>query len=465
MLERNTPMKRLTGLVLTLCVLLTSAGCNSDTAKTSDDSSSEATSQTTSVTEAEDTTKAQTTIQTVAEPESTTEEAAPDNTPTENEVQILRLDSRTTYEYRWSDETAAPLVECEYTAILLSGDDADRYPALAAVLADTAAAEESNLKTEYEMFSEAVDEITATGAELQEPFASRFDAQVRRADSVVLSILTDCNYNNGMNGGHSSFWGSNYDTQTGETLNLPDIVTDMDSFAKAVEEQLFSTVGADVFYNDGIIKEYFEMYGADGTHWTIDYNGITMYFNAGEISDLGFGGISTTITFAENAELFKEKYMAVPDAYIVSMPMKYMFNTDLDLDGRCENLIIYDRYDEENNYEAEVDIYMDSYSYMESCWAYGCEPYYVKTADNRSYLYLFTELETQMYLYVYDLMNGMIVKVGEADLSPYYNDGISAVLTDPDNMHFDIFSDEAGGGVSEGNDIFSVGPDGMPAQG
>jgi len=32
-------------------------------------------------------------------------------------------------------------------------------------------------------------------------------------------------------------------------------------------------------------------------------------------------------------------------------------------------------------------------------------------------------------------------------------------------MYFDIFSDEAGGGISEGNDIFSVGVDGMPAQG
>jgi len=36
------------------------------------------------------------------------------------------------------------------------------------------------------------------------------------------------------------------------------------------------------------------------------------------------------------------------------------------------------------------------------------------------------------------------------------------VLTDPDNMHFDFFSDEA---IPDGNDIFGVGTDGMPAQG
>ena len=42
---------------------------------------------------------------------------------------------------------------------------------------------------------------------------------------------------------------------------------------------------------------------------------------------------------------------------------------------------------------------------------------------------------------------------------------LMAALTDPDRMHFDIFSEEAGGGISEGNDYFSVGDDGMPAQG
>ena len=70
-----------------------------------------------------------------------------------------------------------------------------------------------------------------------------------------------------------------------------------------------------------------------------------------------------------------------------------------------------------------------------------------------------------MYLYVYEITNSTINKVGEANLSPFYDDGISAVLTDPNNMHFDIFSDEAGGGISEGNDFFAISIDGMPAQG
>ena len=70
-----------------------------------------------------------------------------------------------------------------------------------------------------------------------------------------------------------------------------------------------------------------------------------------------------------------------------------------------------------------------------------------------------------MYLHVYEITDKTVTKIGEANVSPFYNDGISAVLTDPNSMHFDIFSDEAGSATSEGNDFFAIGVDGMPAQG
>lgn len=452
-------MKKITGLILAMCVLLTAAGCDKNTDR-KDDSTEEASVEVTSPT-GEGTTKPDDAVQTA---ESTTSEDTTEAAPTEKETHILDLDKMSLYKYRWSEDTAMPLVECEYTAVLL-GDDADRFPALAAVLADEAEAGESSMKNDYKMLSEAVDEMLGMGFVLQEPLISSFDAQVRRADDVVVSIVTDSTISNGISGGHRNFWGSNYDTETGNTIYLPDVVTDMDTFVQVVEDRLFGTFGADVFYNDGIIKEYFDMYGADGTHWSVDYNGVTVYFDAGEIAADDLGGINVTVTFAENEGLFNEKYTAVPDAYIVALPLKYAFNTDLDGNGGCEELYIYDSYDEENNYQATVDICIGDATFSEDVWAYDFEPYYVKTADDGHYLYLFTELETQMYLYVYDITGGTISKAGELNVSPYYNDGLSAVLTDPDNMHFDIFSDEAGGGVSEGNDVFSAGPDGMPSQG
>jgi hypothetical protein len=279
-----------------------------------------------------------------------------------------------------------------------------------------------------------------------------------------LSILVDSYYYNGVFDSRS-LWGETYDVETGKEIMFSDVVTDIDGFAQVAENQLFNYVGEDVFSSDSVIDEYFEMYGADGTHWTLDYNGVTVYFSAGEIAGTGVGPMIVTVTFAEHPELFNSKYTEVPESYIAAMPLKLAYYTDLDGDGSCEELTVVDSYDEENDYYATLYISTAEVYYAESFWAYACEPYYVKTADGKNYIYLFAELETQMYLYVYEVANETISKVGEANLSPFYNHGISAVLTDPNSMHFEFFSDEAGGGISEGDDFFSTGFDGMPAQG
>lgn len=377
---------------------------------------------------------------------------------------ILELNERVLYKNEWSEATAMALVESECTAVLLGSEEAGRHPELAAALSEAAEAQESTMQDEYDsLIGQAKEEVNNPAG--FKALVSTIDAKVRRADSAVLSVLSDSYYYNGFNDGSRSLWGGNYDTETGKTIYLPDVVTDMDEFAKAVEDKLFGIAGADVFYNETIVVDYFKEYGAEGTHWTLDYNGVTVYFSEGEIADRGFGAMNATITFAEHPELFKEKYTNVPEEYIVALPTKSAFYTDLNGDGDCEELTVADRYDEENEYQATIDIYTPDNSYTESFWAYDCEPYYVKTADGKHYLYIFTELETQMYLYVYDIANGVIAKVGEANVSPFYDGDKSAVLTNPNSMHFDIFSEEAGGGVSEGNDYFSVGVDGMPAQG
>lgn len=460
--------KKLLAISLSVAMISALSACSDGGVKIEERNTSSTTSQTTA--EAEDTSKHETTSQAEQTTQSTTAEStAPDDVveilPADVDSQLLELNSTMLYDYAWSAEYGVPLAECEFTSILLSDKDAECYPELAAVLKGNAESEESYFNDEFAMLREAAEELLAGGTELVEPLGSVYDAQVRRADGTVLSILTDCTYNNGMNGGNRSFWGNNYDTETGNVLYLPDIVTDMNDFANTVEDKLFSTIGKDVFYNENIIDEYFEMYGADGTHWTIDYNGVTVYFGAGEIADMGVGGINVTVTFAENAELFNEKFIEVSEAYIVSLPMKTVFSTDLDGDGDCEELSIYDYYDEDNDYYATIDIYTEEAAATESFWAYAFEPYYVRSADGKHYLYIFTELETQMYLYAYDITGGQISKAGEMNVSPYYNDGLSAVLTDPYSMHFDIFSEESGGGVPEGNDLFSVGADGLPAQG
>lgn len=447
-----------------LCVLLMATGCNANTDKT-DEITSETASQTTSASMTEVTSITDTTTVQNEQTVASTTESITETAPMEAESDILKLERKRLYDYAWSEEYGVALAELDCSTIHLANEDAEIYPELAKALSEECDLYEVNMLEEYDMLTEDAKEMFSSGAEGFSPFVSTLDVHVRRADNTVLSVLYDSYYYNGVNDGRRSFWGGNFDTETGKEICLPDVVTDIDEFSKVVEAELFSTVGADVFYSDTVIEDYFKEYGADGTHWTMEYNGITVYFDEGEIAGSGFGAINLTIEFAEYPELFKEKYIAVPEAYIVGLPMKSAFYTDLDGDGNGDEISVVDSYDEENNYYATLYIYVPEVYYAESFWAYACEPYYVKTADSKNYLYVFAELETQMYLYVYEITNSTINKVGEVNVSPFYNDGISAVLTDPDSMHFDIFSDEAGRGISEGNDLFSVGFDGMPAQG
>ncbi len=447
-----------------LCILLTAAGCNSSTDKTGEITSTSA-SQTTSAAMLEETSITETTTVQNEQTTVSTAEAETESAPSEAGAKILKLDRKSLYEYEWSEEYGAALAELECSTVHLANEDAERYPELAKALSEECDLYEVNMLEEYNMLAEEAKEMFSSEAEGFSPLVSTLDVHIRRADETVLSVLYDSYYYNGMNDGIRSFWGGNYDTETGKEIHLPDVVTDMEAFAKVVEAELFDTVGADVFYSDTIIEEYFKEYGADGNHWTMEYNGITVYFDEGEIAGSGFGAINLTIEFAEYPDLFIPEYAEVPEAYIVGLPMKSAFCTDLDGDGRGDELTLTDSYDGEFDWNVTLYIYVPEVYYAESFWAYGCEPYYVKTADGKNYLYVFTELETQMYLYVYEITNSTISKVGEANLSPFYNDGISAVLTDPNSMHFDIFSDEAGGGISEGNDIFAVSVDGMPAQG
>lgn len=453
-----------------LSMLLMSTGCG-DNASEKEPSTGKEAAETTSVPEETDSSsEAETTAQTEPEEKTTTTESTTKESTTvpsnpENEVALLDMNKQIMHESVSSIQYAATLTEMNCATASLGENAAKRYPDLASAINSISDFYEVNLLEQNDIYAETAEEALSSGEENFETYMFDLNVHIRRADSVAVSILHDSYDYYGIDAERKSFWGENFNTETGETIYLPDVVTDIDQLAEAVEAELYKSFGADTFYSDTAIENHFKDYGADGSHWTLEYNGVTVYFGEGEIAGSDFGAINLTIEFAEYPELFNDKYTAVPEAYIVELPMKSNFYTDLDGDGNGDEISVVDSYDEENDYYATLYIYVPEVYYAESFWAYGCEPYYVKTADSKNYLYVFTELETQMYLYVYEITDTTVTKVGEVNVSPFYNNGISAILTDPNSMYFDIFSDEAGGRISEGNNIFLVGVDGMPAQG
>jgi len=171
------------------------------------------------------------------------------------------------------------------------------------------------------------------------------------------------------------------------------VKTNMEPIPAAVLKELNNHLWAGEGYSETVVEDYFKNTPEDGISWTLDYNGVTFYFGDGDLTEPGNGRLSATVSFAEYPELFDEKYTNVPEAYMVELPLDHSFFTDLDGDGILEELNCSGVYNETDRFYSQFGIYKDSagsYHY-EDLFAYGFNPYYVKTAAGNHYIYLFCE--------------------------------------------------------------------------
>ena len=383
--------------------------------------------------------------------------------PSHGDVQTLSLQKQLYGLYDWADD--ALLVQSEYSHVTLWQNDTAKYPQLAETLEQTANMVKRSMEDEYDNLCATAREKLPWTGENMETSVSALDIQVRRADCVVLSLLSDSYSDYGWIEDFRGMHGTNYDAQTGQELSLNDVVDVSNDLANAVADELNSHQWAgDLDYRDAV-QAYFANTPYDGFSWTLDYNGVTFYFADGDLEEPGNGGKTATVSFAEYPQLFAEKYMAVPDAYMVELPMDSSYFTDLDGDGDLEELNVTGYFDSGVGMYTKLGIYADadgSYHY-EDCFADGFIPYYVKTEDGRHYLYLFCEQyeggPVPMFaLRVYDVSGGKVTGVGEMNAGPgYVPIDIYRVPTDPKEFYLDDFDS-----MAQDMMPFAVGTTGMP---
>jgi len=296
-----------------------------------------------------------------------------------------------------------------------------------------------------------------------ETYVSTLDVQVRRADSLVISLLSDSYSDYGQIENYRVFHGTNYDTQTGRELMLNEVVDVNNDLALAVQQELTGHMWTGEFYSEDTVEDYFANTPYDSFHWTLDYTGVTFYFAPGELCD--GGAMTATVSFAQYPELFNEKYMEVPESYTVELPLDISFFTNLDGDDALEGVSLSGWYDEERNHYLDCGIFTDTdagYHY-EECYVYDFHPYYVR-AESGHYLYLFCEdFEEgwrQMNLIVFSLNgDGSVTKSSQINVSPsWLADNRFLVPTDPGCL---LLDDPDHSTVKT---EFSVGDDGMPYQ-
>jgi len=396
-----------------------------------------------------------------AESQATTERPENEDEADSDEIKILHLEKTLHTYLEWEEDFVYDLVQSNHAYVTLAEEDAVAFPEMAEVLAQIGTMQENAMLDEFDnLVSLAREKLNADRSGF-ETYVSKLDIQVRRADSLVISLLSDSYSHYGQIKNYRVLHGSNYDPQTGKALALNDVVDVNNNLAEAVEKELTGHMWTGEFYSDSTVEDYFANTPYDGFSWTLDYTGVTFYFAPGELCDEG--AMTATVSFAEYPELFCEKYMVAPAEYTVELPMNISFFTELeDDDGDLEEISISAQLERERNHYIDYGVYTDTQYYSEDCFVYDFHPYYVKAASG-DYLYLFCEDfdagMRQMNLVVLSLNDdGSITKSGSANVSPaWLADNRFLVPTDPASL---IFDDLDGGAEKT---VFTVGSDGMPS--
>ncbi len=390
--------------------------------------------------------------------EVTTDEAAltvgnkPEN---ESNIKILQLNKEYISHYEWYEDYPKMLVRSEYTTVTLDKSIEKKYSALAEALTETSVMRKRTMEDEKDnLLADATNEFMIDG----EAFSTRvstLDVKVRRADSTAVSILEDYYSDFGR-----TFNGLNYDTESGKLLALSDVVTDVSKLYEAVEKSLMTRIGEDEPFGETAVADYFVNTPQDDVNWTLDYNGVTFYFNAGAIAPTNFGVQTVTVTFEEYSDLFNEKYISVPDAYVVSLPLSLPFFADITGDKKADEFTVSGDFDPDGRYYYTLEINSESSNYEVDWFSYDLNPYYVKTADGDSCLYVFSEEseeeDRQMILCVFSLKNGEIKQVSETDTSLLYRgNNVFALPTDPENLLLSVYDGST-------DSVFSADENGIP---
>ncbi len=444
--------KRFAVLLLTISMLLCLCACgeqnggtdskNTDSQSTEQDISKPAKQADTSV------------------PSGTEEPSTSADTSADPAIQTLALQKQRYGRYEWDDDML--LVQSKFSHVTVWQNDTAKTPELAEVLAQTANMVKRSMEDEFDnLCATAQEELPWSG----ETSVSTLDIQVRRADSVVLSLLSDSYSDYGWIEDFRGMHGTNYDTQSGQELALNNVVEVNNDLANAVANELNSHQWAGDFDYRDAVQAYFANTPCDGISWTLDYNGVTFYFADGDLEEPGNGGKTATVSFAEYPELFEEKYMAVPAAYMVELPLDSSYFTDLDGDGDLEELNVTGYFDSDVGMYTKFGIYADangSYHY-EDYFADGFIPYYVKTADGCHYLYLFCEQYEggpvpMFVLRVFDVSDGTVTGVGEMNAGlGYVPTDTYRVPTDPEDFYLEDYD-----AMAQDMMAFAVGPTGLP---
>lgn len=355
-----------------------------------------------------------------------------------------------------------------YPSVWLSAEDAVAYPALADALYDFDQEMAGLAQSNYDNVLDYAKADSQYG-ELQESYYCNYDVQVMRADDQVLSLLISCSdYRGGVHPNYYVF-SRNYDTQTGELLNLPDVITDTSVLPGWLSMMLLENYPEAYYFADDLeeeLAEYLEDGGVGSRFtWVMDPQGATFYFSPYEIASYADGLLMAQINQRGNPTLFAPEYAMEEGTYIVPFDPYGVALYDVNLDNMDEYFRVYSEVDPEYGYLFDnVEINTGKGDYTFPFGVVNYQSYLVHIDSSHNYIYLVCGGEGgHDLIQVYDVSDGTAVWVDTV-----YNTGLRSdayngrsLFTDPlrftTSAKIDFLS------TTTGVRLCRIGDDGLPS--
>lgn len=199
-----------------------------------------------------------------------------------------------------------------------------------------------------------------------------------RADEKFTSFYLKTDFFQGENDTHEYYYCYNFDSKTGETLKISDVIIDDEEFNNAVMARFSNKFG------DNLDYDVYDPNDPDSLNWCLTPIGINVYFDNDGFNSDAACGLYVNIDFDSFPEAIDSEYKS--DCFDYVYPFDVNDGIDVDIDGDGEaNLISFDPIfeDEETNdykgYTVSVDgkIYDD----FDEKWFYDCRPYFVHNSE------------------------------------------------------------------------------------
>ena len=413
--------------------------------------------------------------------ESSTNESAANSADSESdtwEVAPLHVIVTSRDITRWNKDSYN--TEISFSDFQLSLDEADAasYPKLVAALEEQSKTVESGADSSIEELSgEYADLINyASSSDFPNGISHEKTGTVLRADSNVVSVRADESWYLGGAHGSRQISGLNYDSQSGKSLVLSDVLADEATFRSLLISN-FREQNAEIL--DGIfvdLDSYLQAlsFSDSSLAWTIDGEGITLYFEPEELGAYAIGSPSVRVFFDSAEGCIQDKYTKSSNTgYVLSLDDSV--ESDVNGDGSPESVSLISEDNGEDM--SQISLQVDDKKIPVDDYAYSAEANLIFCRDSSVYAYVFTRHENDYtQLYVVDLNSMTCDTENPLDLSPAsrfvtswtegdenWSSWMQLAFTDPSQFELGQRTDLLGTeSVYQG---FHVGSDGLPVTG